>query len=77
MKTVPETGSRATWNGQSETIITLFLKETGQTPGNAQISNKLLVNHFGERLSAGEYEIVRTFLASRGRLARENNNRAE
>lgn len=75
MKTVRETGSRATWNETSEEIITLFLKETGQTPGNAQISNRMLVNHFGERLSAGEYEMLRRFLASRGRLGRQGDNR--
>lgn len=76
MKTVPETGSRATWNEQSEAIITLFLKETGQTPGNAEISNRMLLTHFGERLSAGQYEMIRTFLASRGRLARQGDNRS-
>jgi len=76
MKSVPKTGSRSTWNEQSEAIITLFLKETGQRPGTGQISNKLLVDHFGERLSAGEYEMVRTFLASRGKLARQSDNRA-
>lgn len=76
MKTAPETGSRATWNEQSEAIITVFLEETGQTPGDAKISNKLLANHFGDRLSAAEYEMLRRFLASRGRLARQGDNRS-
>lgn len=76
MKTVPETGSRATWNEQSEEIITQFLEETGQTPGDAQISNRMLADRFGDRLCPAEYEMLRRFLASRGRLARQSDNRA-